>query len=745
MRAWTVELGVDAFPFLADHRLRGVIVLPGSAVVEMALAAAIAATGRRSYALDDVRLEQVCVIPTSGGRRLRVALLAGLDDGLAFTVASDPGTTAGAAHGVSGTRHATARITALTDPSATTIDVTERALNVRRTGAESSGEAFYTSLHTAGNDYGPAFRTLQRVWRRGDEAFALVHTGPTIRQDQLGWLAHPVLVDAAIQLLAAAFGVDGRAFVWASCDQVRVYDTLQADCQAYARVQPTTGSDVIAGDVVLLGSTGQVTVEITGVRLHFLRTVATRSLGEFAPSARQPKSLAVAATFDAEPLCAELGDWMAALGITARVVVDHNARAVSELTAPGGVLASNRDGVNLLLVRTEEAYGDVLGGDGRASGKRFTIPDVGEIAHLHSYETEFLYDEIFVHEAYLRHGVALYPGDIVFDVGANIGMFTLFVHHRCPGVRVYAFEPAQPAFEALRENAAQYCPDDHVFNYGISDGDRIMPFTYYRNSTVFSGFEASPERDAKTIRTVIENVLHAKVPPGSLDLRPIVDRMLQDRLVVDVHPSATKTLSTVFRETDIHRVDLLKIDTEGSEVQVLKGIEDQHWERIRQVVLEVHGRVGERDVVTALLEDRGFHVLVDQQEHLLRGTALTTVFARRPDDRSGRVPQAPSSTEVIGPSARRTAHLVQAVAALQRLANTPCIVCLCPSPKPDSERRRQLDRADQELATALAALPGVVVVTGAEIEQARREADSGQNGLFTALAKVAARAYLNLR
>src|SRR5207245_6513443 len=102
-------------------------------------------------------------------------------------------------------------------------------------------------------------------------------------------------------------------------------------------------------------------------------------------------------------------------------------------------------------------------------------------------------------------------------------------------------------------------------------------------------------------------------PSGTIDLRPIVARLLRDRLVADVHLCTTKTLSTVLRETDVHRVDLLKIDTEGSEVEVLKGIEDRHWERIRQVVLEVHGRADQRAFVTTLLAERGFHVVVDQQ------------------------------------------------------------------------------------------------------------------------------------
>ncbi len=735
VRAWTVDAGVEEFPFLADHRLRTVPVLPGAAVVDMALAAT-AATGRPSRTLHDVRLGQVCVIPASGSRRLRLALRAGLDGALTLVLTSGPGAGAGAASGRLSTTHATARIDALAGPFTRPIDVTERALTVRRTGAESSGEVFYSSLREAGNDYGPAFRTLRRIWRSSNEACALVHIGDPVGDDGPPWLTRLRLVDAAIQLVAAAAGVTGRPFVWAGCERLRVHDTLRADAHGYAWLRPTTGADEPAGDVVLLDSTGRAAAEITGVRLHLVRPRVSRAVSEPAAPARTRRTLAVAATFDAEPLRAELSGRMAALGTT--VVYDHHAGSVTQLTSPGRLLASNRDGVNLLLVRPDEVHA----GNGQASGNRFTLPGVGDIAQLHSYETEYLYDEIFVRGAYLRHGISLQPGDTIFDVGANIGMFTLFVQHRFPGVRVYAFEPAKPAFEALRYNASQYCPDSKVFNYGISDGDRIMPFTFYRNSTVFSGFTADPDRDAKNIRTVVENALHAQVPSGTVDLRPIVARLLRDRLVADVHLCATKTLSTVLRETDVHRVDLLKIDTEGSEIQVLNGIEDRHWERIRQVVLEVHGQADQRDLVTALLADRGFHVVVDQQEHLLRGTTLSAVVARRPDDRSGPAPEPHDDARVVSPSVRRATHLVQAVAALQRSTDTPCIVCLCPSPSADTADR---ERRDHEVATALAAVPGVVIVTEVDIEQSRREIGSGPSDLFAGLATIVARVYLDLR
>lgn len=38
----------------------------------------------------------------------------------------------------------------------------------------------------------------------------------------------------------------------------------------------------------------------------------------------------------------------------------------------------------------------------------------------------FLYEEVYCQQQYLQHGVGLKPGDTVVDVGANIGLFSLF-------------------------------------------------------------------------------------------------------------------------------------------------------------------------------------------------------------------------------------------------------------------------------------------------------------------------------
>ena len=76
---------------------------------------------------------------------------------------------------------------------------------------------------------------------------------------------------------------------------------------------------------------------------------------------------------------------------------------------------------------------------------------------------------------------------------------------------------------------------------------------------------------------------------------------------------------------------MLKIDVEGDELAVLRGIEPQHWGRIEQVAMEVHA-VGDRlQHVRDLLAAEGFEVYVDEDEELApRGVDNHNVYALRP-------------------------------------------------------------------------------------------------------------------
>jgi amino acid adenylation domain-containing protein/FkbM family methyltransferase len=236
-------------------------------------------------------------------------------------------------------------------------------------------------------------------------------------------------------------------------------------------------------------------------------------------------------------------------------------------------------------------------------------------------ETVFLYDEIFAGESYLRHGIDLRPGSVVFDVGANIGMFALYAGLKCPGAKVYAFEPIPEIHKLLAMNAGLYPWDVHPRRIALGREPGTASFTYYPHVSILSGRYADHEQERDVILAFEANRGYQG---------PELERLVGDRLQAEIVECEVKTISQVLAEEGLAGIDLLKIDVEKSEHDVLAGISESDWPKIRQVAVEVHEIDSRVPQVCDLLHRQGFEVTVDQ-EAMLRGSGVSMVFGRRPD------------------------------------------------------------------------------------------------------------------
>jgi amino acid adenylation domain-containing protein/FkbM family methyltransferase len=252
------------------------------------------------------------------------------------------------------------------------------------------------------------------------------------------------------------------------------------------------------------------------------------------------------------------------------------------------------------------------------------LPNGLRIAQLNRRETEYLYEDIFEKQGYLKHGIRVSPGDCVFDVGANIGMFSLFLATRATGLRIFAFEPAPFAFNALSLNAALYGLDAKLFECALSKEEGRETFTFYPKLSLLSSLYA----DGGEEQEVVASFALAEQPE---DVRrdDLFEALLEDRLEKRNFPVQLRTLSSVVREAGVDRIDLLKIDVQKSELDVLAGISEGDWPKIRQIVAEVHGIGNRLGHFVGNLEARDFTVQVEQTS---ASTApLFTVYAvRRP-------------------------------------------------------------------------------------------------------------------
>ncbi|QKV96180.1 thioester reductase domain-containing protein [Streptomyces sp. NA02950] len=188
---FTARLSLDSHPWLADHAVGEEVVLPGTAILELALRA-----GEQVGAewVDELVLEAPLVLPDDDAVQLQ----------LAVGTVDEEGRRSVSVHSRRGgigewTRHATGVLSPSWEPP------NDGFAEWPPPGAEPMDvDAVYDLAERAGMTYGPVFRGLKGLWRRGDEFFAESRLPAEITPDATPYGLHPALADAALHGCLAA-------------------------------------------------------------------------------------------------------------------------------------------------------------------------------------------------------------------------------------------------------------------------------------------------------------------------------------------------------------------------------------------------------------------------------------------------------------------------------------------------------------------------------------------------------------
>jgi len=263
---WELDLGASSLPYLADHRVRGTVVMPGAAYVEMALAAAgeLAAGPLR---VEDVVFRQPLWLTEEATRRVQLALTQEADGAAAFRICSRS-----AAEGAGDwTVHVEGRV--VSGAAAGTAPERLPLEDVRARCAEEVGGAeLYRRLASQGLSYGPSFRGIESVRRRPGEALARLRVPAELAGEAALYRLHPALLDAAFQSVAATEegGTGEETFLPAGVGAVRVFGRLEGsfECHAVLRSGAAADAAVRVADVTLLDAAGTPAAQVLGLRLQ---------------------------------------------------------------------------------------------------------------------------------------------------------------------------------------------------------------------------------------------------------------------------------------------------------------------------------------------------------------------------------------------------------------------------------------------------------------------------------------------
>ncbi|MGH3613345.1 MAG: type I polyketide synthase [Pseudonocardia sp.] len=379
---WERELSPHVLPFLADHRVQGATVVPGAALIEMALAAGREVYGERACTLENLELRRALVLAPTADPRVRTTI----DPNNALVEIASY--VAGSNGERTWTVHATARLSPRRPAARSTDPVTVG----RATNGVLGHDEHYARAVEMGFGYGPAFQGVRSVVKPGPggtRVVAAVRVPAAIRDDLDRYLFHPGLLDTMFQVLLTAAAPDGSAdgpagptYLPVDIGTVSVLGAPADEMTVVAEVL-AADADHLVSDITLHAADGRVLVEVGGFRARSISTAAQLSPEQIDRGLHELVWREAPPADDTDPDVIDLGDrtgpWLILAGAdgagdeVGRLVRAAGARAAVVRPRRGAQPAATGPDDYVIDPDAAEHYREVL---------RLIGPEVGTVVHL---------------------------------------------------------------------------------------------------------------------------------------------------------------------------------------------------------------------------------------------------------------------------------------------------------------------------------------------------------------------------
>ncbi|PYT27838.1 MAG: hypothetical protein DMG57_16975 [Acidobacteria bacterium] len=164
-----------------------------------------------------------------------------------------------------------------------------------------------------------------------------------------------------------------------------------------------------------------------------------------------------------------------------------------------------------------------------------------------------VFDEVFVRRAYWIPALAQLEPKVILDVGANVGLVSVFFASLFPKARIFAIEPEESNFQLLKRNTAPF-PQITALQAALWNADEEIEV--HNPGRGFWSFSVVPADSSNGRSPKLQGL----------------------------------TMPTILKHFGIGSVDLLKIDIEGAEKEVFMGACDGWLKDTGCLVIELHDR-----------------------------------------------------------------------------------------------------------------------------------------------------------
>ena len=187
-------------------------------------------------------------------------------------------------------------------------------------------------------------------------------------------------------------------------------------------------------------------------------------------------------------------------------------------------------------------------------------------------------NEVFIVKEYHKLLRFIKNNSVIIDIGAQIGVFSIFAAKKNKNVKIYSYEPFEKNFNLLKRNISLNNLDNiYVFKQGIAGEKGRKELFISEENTGGHSFYAKGNK-----KVIIETI----------------------------------TLKDVFEKNKIGACDFLKIDCEGAEYEILYNTPLKYLEKIKSITLEYH-KNGNVDELQRFLEKARFNIEIDRVGEIL--------------------------------------------------------------------------------------------------------------------------------
>ena len=139
--------------------------------------------------------------------------------------------------------------------------------------------------------------------------------------------------------------------------------------------------------------------------------------------------------------------------------------------------------------------------------------------------------------------------DIIIDIGAHIGLFTLYASQFCKNGIIFCFEPVEENYSVLLDNIKQNnLKNVKLFKNAVSKSESTITIYHNKDEAAHSMF----------------NSTSYPLKVDSISLKKIMD------------------------ENSINRCNLIKLDCEGAEYEIIESLPLEYFKKISKMIIEYH-------------------------------------------------------------------------------------------------------------------------------------------------------------